>query len=54
MAQKVKNPPARRETWVGSLADPLEEGMSAHSRVLSWRTVARKGHSESERWSLVI
>ena len=29
VAQLVKNPPAMRETWVGSLSceDPLEEGM---------------------------
>ena len=39
MAQKVKNPPAKRETWVQSLAreDPLEEGMATHSSILACR-----------------
>ena len=34
----VKNPPARQETWVLSLAreDPLEEGMATHSSILAW------------------
>ena len=32
----VKNPPAKRETWVESLGreDPLEEGMATHSSIL--------------------
>ena len=36
--QKVKNPPAMRETWVRSLGweDALEEGMTAHSSRLAW------------------
>ena len=35
----VKNSPAMRKTWVGSLGweDPLEEGMAIHSRILAWR-----------------
>ena len=39
MAQMVKNPPARWETWVQSLLweDPLEEGMAIHSSILAWR-----------------
>ena len=39
VAQKVKNPPAMRETWVGSLGweDPLEECMATHSSILAWR-----------------
>ena len=39
MAQTVKNPPAMQETEVRSLGweDPLEEGMAAHSSILSWR-----------------
>ena len=38
VAQTVKNPPAVRDTWVGSLGweDPLEEGMATHSRILAW------------------
>ena len=34
----VKNPPAMQETWVQSLGrvDPLEEGMAAHSSILTW------------------
>ena len=39
VAQMVKNPPAMQETWVWSLGqeDPLEEGMAAHSSILTWK-----------------
>ena len=39
VAQMVKNPPAKQETWVQSLGweDPLEEGMATHSSILAWR-----------------
>ena len=39
VAQALKNPPAKRETWVRSLGweDPLEEGTASHSSVLGWR-----------------
>ena len=39
VAQLVKNLPAMRETWVGSLGweDPLEEGMATHPSILAWR-----------------
>ena len=39
VAQTVKNLPAMRETWVGSLGQegPLEEEMAAHSSILAWR-----------------
>ena len=37
MTQKVKNPPAVRETWSLGWEGPLEEGMAAHSSVLAWR-----------------
>jgi len=39
VAQRVKNPPAMRETWVPSLGweDPLEEGVATHSSILAWR-----------------
>ena len=35
----VKNLPAVRETWDGSLGreDPLEKGMAIHSSILAWR-----------------
>ena len=38
-AQLVKNPPAKRETWVRSLSgeDPPEKGKAAHSSILAWR-----------------
>ena len=45
VAQMVKNLPEKWETWVQSLGweDPLEEGMTTHSRILarriSWREV---------------
>ena len=39
VAQRVKQLPAMRETWVGSLSweDPLEEEMATHSSTLAWR-----------------
>ena len=39
MAQRVKNLPAVRETWVLSLGeeDPLKKGMATHSSILAWR-----------------
>ena len=39
VAQLVKNSPAMRETWVGSLGleDPLEKGKATHSSILAWR-----------------
>ena len=38
MAQLVKNLPAMKETWVGSLdwEDPLEKGKATHSSILAW------------------
>ena len=37
VAQREKNPPAMRETWVQSLdwEDPLEKGMATHSSILA-------------------
>ena len=34
----VKNPPAKQETWVGSLGqeDSLEKEMAIHSSILAW------------------
>ena len=45
VAQMVKNPPAMRETWTGSLGweDPLEEGMTTHSRILACRIPMDRG-----------
>ena len=39
LAQKVKNLPAKPETWVRSLdwKDPLEKGMATHFSILAWR-----------------
>ena len=39
VAQMVKNPAIMQETWVRSLSweDPLEEGMTTHSSILTWR-----------------
>ena len=39
VAQLIKNPLARRETWVRSLGweDPLEKGKAPHSSILAWR-----------------
>ena len=39
MAQTVKRPPARRETWARSIGreDPLEKEMATQSSTLAWR-----------------
>ena len=39
VAEMVKNLPAMRETWVGSLGreNALEEGMAIHSSILTYR-----------------
>ena len=39
MAHTVKNLPAMRENWVGSLVweDTLEKEMATHSSILAWR-----------------
>ena len=39
VAQRIKNLPEMRETWVQSLGreDPLEKGMATHSSILAWR-----------------
>ena len=39
VAQMIKNPPTKWETWVLSLGqeDPLEEGMATHPSILAWR-----------------
>ena len=59
VAQRVKNPPAMRETWVGSLdwEDPLEEGMATHSSILAWRIAMDRGawqakvHRVTKNWT---
>ena len=45
VAQVVKNLPAMQETWVQHLGweDPLEEGMAAHSSILTWRIPMDRG-----------
>ena len=39
VAQLVKNPLAKQETWVRSLGweDPLEKGKATHFSILGWR-----------------
>ena len=38
VSQRVKNPPAVRETWVRSLGweDPLEKGKATNTSILAW------------------
>ena len=38
VAQLVKNPPAKQETWIRSLGqeDPLKKGMATHSSIFAW------------------
>ena len=40
VAQMVKNPHPRQETWVQSLGqeDPLEKGITPYPSILAWRT----------------
>ena len=52
VAQSVKNSPAMRETWVGSLGweDSLEKGKATtHSSILAWRIpcIVHGGHKKS-------
>ena len=39
VAEVVKNPPAKQDTWVRSLGqeNPLKKGMATHSSILAWR-----------------
>ena len=60
VAQRVKNPPAMKETqktWARSLGgeDPLEEGMATHSSVLAWRIswAEEPGRLQSVGWQRV-
>ena len=52
VAQMVKNPPAKRGTWVQSLGreDPLEEGMATHSSVLAWRSPQTEEPGGLQSW----
>ena len=45
LAQRGKNLPSMRETWVQSLGweDPLEEDMATHSSILAWRIPMHRG-----------
>ena len=49
VAQLVKNLPAMWETWVWSLGweDLLEEGMTTHSSILTWRIPMDRGASRA-------
>ena len=59
MTQAVKNLPEMQETWVRSLGweDPLEEGMTTHSRILAWRIPVDRGawwatvHGVTKNWT---
>ena len=57
VAQLVKNPPAMRETWVGSLGweDPLEKETAPHSSILAWKTpwTEKLGSLQSMGWQRV-
>ena len=55
VAQKVKNPPAMRETWIQPLGweDPLEKGTATHFRILAqripWTETGRLQSMRSQR-----
>ena len=52
VAQMVKNPPAKRETWVRSLGweDPLEEGMATHSSILPGEFHGQRSLGDYNQW----
>ena len=55
VAQLVKNPPAKWETWVRSLGweDPLEKGTATHSSILAWKipwTIQSMGSQRVEHY----
>ena len=60
VAQLVKNPPAMREAWVGSLGweDRLEKGKAPHSSILAWRIpwtlYSPRGRREFYKAALVL
>ena len=45
VAQRVKNLPALRQTWIQSLGrgDPLEKGMATHYSTPAWRIPMDRG-----------
>ena len=47
VAQRLKRPPAMRETWVRSLGreDPLEKEMATHSSTIAWK-MPGKSHGQ--------
>ena len=51
VAQLVKNPSAKRDTWVWSLGweDPLEKRKATHSSILAWRIPWTIQSMESQR-----
>ena len=53
LAQKIKNPPAMRETWVQSLdwEDPLEEGKAIHFSTGAWRIPMDREAWQASPWS---
>ena len=53
MAQLVKNPPARQETWVWSLGweDALDKGKAAHSSIPAWRGPWTVGSVVTKSWT---
>ena len=53
VAQLVKNPPSRQETWVRSLGweDPLEKGKATHSSILAWRIPWTVVYGVTKSWT---
>ena len=53
VAQLIKNLPAMRQTWVGSLGweDPLEKGKATHSSILAWRIPRTTVHGVAKSWT---
>ena len=56
MAQKVKNLPAMKETWIQSwgLEDPLEKGMATQSSILAWEIpwTEEPGGLQPKTWAI--
>ena len=55
VAQLVKNPPAKWNTWVLPLGwkDPSEKRMATHSSILAWRIPSPWDHKESDTTELL-
>ena len=52
VAQKIRNLPAMRETWIRPMGweDPLEDGMATHSSILACRILMERSLEYYSPW----